>query len=425
MRYIRYKREKQQINFLNCNELDKWVDTCHYRPTEFYDICEDCCTGGTIEPTYEWVLDSTICGSELGSGYLSDYLYEKWVKYDETNNSIISVDYRNGVPSEECGYVPEEIAFEFTGETMTFKLNEVDYIADTSPYTATLYELGVYKLTSCYYTFASTPITSLNKFPSTSAVTDMRNMFNYCQKLTSLDLSNFDTSNVANMSRMFYNSYRLTSLDLSNFDTSKVTDMRSMFGYCSDLTSLDISNFDTSKVTDMSYMFQGCNKLSSLDVSHFNTSAVTDMRNMFYDCSKLTHLDVSNFDTSKVTNMTSMFGMCKSLTNLDVSHFDTSNVTSMNYMFGYSSGLTSLDLSNFDTSKVTSMSQMFYGCTSLTSVDLSGWIISNDTGISSMFYNCENLKTIYMRGCSADTISNIERALTNANIRDNVTIITT
>lgn len=424
MRYIRYKREKQQINLLNCNELDKWVDTCHYRPTEFYDVCEDCCSGGTIEPSYEWVLDSTVCGSELGSGYLSDYLYEKWVKYDETNNSIISVDYRNGVPSKECGYVPREIAFEFTGETMTFKLNNVDYIADTSPYTATLYELGVNELTNCYYTFASTHITSLNKFPSTSAVTDMSYMFSNCIGLYTLDVSNWDTSKVTDMRRMFFNSYNLTSLDISNFDTSNVTNMSYMFGYCTSLKPLDVSHFDTSNVTDMSYMFYGCKSLTSLDLSNFNTSSVTNMRNIFYNCRELTHLDVSNFDTTKVTNMTSMFGICSGLTSLDLSNFDTSKVTSMNYMFGLCSGLTSLDLSNFDTSAVTSMTQMFYGCTSLTSVDLSGWIVSNDTSITSMFYNCGNLKTIYMRGCSADTISMIQIALDNAYIKDQVTIIT-
>lgn len=58
MRYIRYKREKQQINLLNCNELDKWVDTCHYRPTEFYDVCEDCCSGGTIEPDNSYLVEN-------------------------------------------------------------------------------------------------------------------------------------------------------------------------------------------------------------------------------------------------------------------------------------------------------------------------------------------------------------------------------
>ena len=51
---------------------------------------------------------------------------------------------------------------------------------------------------------------------------------------------------------MFSLCNRLTSLDVSKFDTSNVTDMNFMFFCCSSLTSLDVSKFDTSKVTNMS-----------------------------------------------------------------------------------------------------------------------------------------------------------------------------
>ena len=54
--------------------------------------------------------------------------------------------------------------------------------------------------------------------------------------------------------------------------------MSYMFTACSRLTSLDVSNFDTSKVTNMSRMFANCSSLTSLDVSSFDTSQVTDMR---------------------------------------------------------------------------------------------------------------------------------------------------
>lgn len=69
-------------------------------------------------------------------------------------------------------------------------------------------------------------------------ITNMGSMFQDCSSLTSLDLSNFDTSNVKNMSYMFYGCYKLTSLNLSSFDTSKVTSMSSMFSECDSLTSL-------------------------------------------------------------------------------------------------------------------------------------------------------------------------------------------
>ena len=111
----------------------------------------------------------------------------------------------------------------------------------------------------------------------------MESMFYYCSSLTSLDLSNFDTSNVTNMSYMFDGCRSLTSLDLSSFDTKQVTNIGSMFYHCSSLTSLDLSNFDTSNVTNMSYMFDGCRSLTSLNISNFTfNDTLKGTTNIFY-----------------------------------------------------------------------------------------------------------------------------------------------
>ena len=95
-----------------------------------------------------------------------------------------------------------------------------------------------------------------------------------------------------------------------------VTSMENMFFDCEKLTSIDLSNFDTSNVTNMTCMFDGCISITSLDLSVFDTSKVIDMSYMFYDCTGLTTLDISNFDTSNVNNMQSMFGKCSSLTTI-------------------------------------------------------------------------------------------------------------
>ncbi|EAD7633243.1 BspA family leucine-rich repeat surface protein, partial [Listeria monocytogenes] len=142
------------------------------------------------------------------------------------------------------------------------------------------------------------------------------NLFNGTSSLTSLDLSNFDTSQVTSMDGMFYNASSLTSLDLSNFDTSQVTAMAYMFYCASSLTSLDLSNFDTSQVTVTDSMFNGASSLTSLDLSNFDTSQVRYMVGMFCDVSSLTSLDLSNFDTSQVTNMTNMLQSTSKLQNL-------------------------------------------------------------------------------------------------------------
>jgi surface protein len=56
----------------------------------------------------------------------------------------------------------------------------------------------------------------------------------------------------------------LTTLDVSNFDTSKVTNMSQMFRWCSGLTELDLSSFDMSKVAETTYMLAACSDLQTI-----------------------------------------------------------------------------------------------------------------------------------------------------------------
>ena len=122
------------------------------------------------------------------------------------------------------------------------------------------------------------------------------------------------------MKDMFNNMLSLTTLNLSNFNTSKVTDMKDMFNNMRSLTTLDLSNFDTSKVTDMGRMFFSTPNLTTLDLSNFNTSQVTDMSYMFYllyddiPKDKLETIYVNNdFNTAKLTNFSEMFKNRKKL----------------------------------------------------------------------------------------------------------------
>ena len=84
---------------------------------------------------------------------------------------------------------------------------------------------------------------------------------------------------------MFYGCSRLTSLDLSGFDTSNVTNMYGMFKSCSRLTSLDLRSFDISKVTDMRCMFQSCSKLTQITASNkWVIKSGTSTNQMFTAC---------------------------------------------------------------------------------------------------------------------------------------------
>ena len=101
-----------------------------------------------------------------------------------------------------------------------------------------------------------------------------------------------------------------------------------MFQKCNELEYLDLSNFDTSSVTDMGFMFNKCHKLKEIKgINNFNTFNVTNMKAMFNECNELEYLDLSNFDTSSVTDMEAMFNECHKLKEIKgINNFNTSKV---------------------------------------------------------------------------------------------------
>ena len=261
---------------------------------------------------------------------------------------------------------------------------------------------------------------------NTQYTKNMSYLFDSCITLETIDVSGFDTTNVTNMSYMFASttwvshswsdgtySYTpdkmsLTSIiGLENFNTSKVTNMGAMFRYDTRLTSIDVTHFDTRNVTDMSTMFSICSSITTIDVTNFDTSKVTNMGGMFNDCSKLTSIDVTHFDTSNVTNMGGMFASC-SFTTIDVTHFNTSKVTNMSNMFNLCSNLTTIDVTNFDTSNVTGVSLMFQSC-KFTTLDISTWNTRKVTNFHGMFFNCSSMtKLIYTEDFNTDSARELE-----------------
>lgn len=101
------------------------------------------------------------------------------------------------------------------------------------------------------------------------------NQFSCLSYLTDITFNNADFSKVTNAYRMFYfGGY--TTLDLSNFDTSNVTNMKNMFGYCKRLTTIivDTSKWVTTNVTLSDGMFYNCTKLVGGDGTVYKVSNV-------------------------------------------------------------------------------------------------------------------------------------------------------
>lgn len=262
----------------------------------------------------------------------------------------------------------------------------------------------------------------------------LANMFEGCINLSSVDLTNLDTTGVSNFNSMFKNCKSLANLDVSELNTTSALDMRYMFDGCTKLMSLDLSSISTVNATNMYRMFAGCKSLTSLNLSGLKTSKVVNFSNIFLNCEKLKTLDVSGMDVSKAINLSGMFGGCKSLTSLDLTNFkttranemsylfdgctslttlkfttiDTSNASNLSYMFRGCSSLKTLDLTHFNTAKANNLSGMFYGCYGLTSLNLDSFSTANVTKMETMFYGCSNLTMLSLAHFNTENVTTMK-----------------
>ena len=193
--------------------------------------------------------------------------------------------------------------------------------------------------------------------------------FTYASKISKVVFeASFANARPTNCYAWFVNFKNLTQIEgIENLNTENVTSMRDMFNGCSSLTSLDLTNFNTAKVTDMKLLFANCSALESLDLSMFNTENVTSMPSMFNGATNLKTLNVSNFNTEKVNNMGHMFANCSNLTSLDLSSFNTKGVEYVDNIFKNCSNLTTIYASeNFAFgSGLKNGADMFLGCDKL------------------------------------------------------------
>ena len=88
-----------------------------------------------------------------------------------------------------------------------------------------------------------------------------------CSKLTGIG-GIINIGSVTDMRNMFYSCSKLTTIDVSNWNVSSVTDMLKMFFGCSSLTTLDMSGWDTSRVTSYSVVYSNCTQLKSVIGNH-------------------------------------------------------------------------------------------------------------------------------------------------------------
>ena len=349
------------------NEINTWADTY------------------TVVPGSTATLDT---GKNVNAKIKS--LVTPSATYSTSDTTITSIEWTNVAPANGVTYKNLSIS----GSDVLVYLDDTIVKVYTTAETIYLNSSSSYMF---YYfkVIETLPITKSRL--NTSNVTNFSQMFYFCNKLTSLDLSTWNVSKVTTFYQMFYSCTKLTTLDLSGWQvTNKCTNLSSMFNQCSNLETLtcDFNSWDVSNGINFSAMFSNCSKITILNLNNWQiTNKCTYLSQMFYGCNNLKTLQC-NFNTWDVSNVTSFFGMfcdCKKLPSLNLSTWNVSNGTTLSYMFYYCEKLTSLNLSNWKvTNKCTDLSNMFYKCTNLKTLtcNFNSWNVSKVSYFNDMFNGC-------------------------------------
>ena len=455
MRYIRYKYQKQQINFLNCNDINKWIDTCQTRVIGFDSVCESNCNCGEIRemeyqpqyrtkklnPNYSYecvdmdrhyklqkqisydngITWMDIDEYEIGELYESNspfcsaevIIYDwfptgryKCVGYNKINEEVKRVSFDNGLNWSDLSFVDDNgnVTYEYRFNASNIEENCCDCgyreyewrISNPIEYVC-----DVNTKSEVWYKWQYCPTD-----PSLDVKLDEMELRN---PVEDEDYCGVNVYFVWDASSKNYCEFILNNRSYSATTENSVLNEDGTYTYIASLSDLGIT-----EVTIRNQMFYIIDNL--LKVYKVPKSNDTSLKNMLLSCRSLNYIDANAFgDTSQVTNMSYMFRGCSSLTSLDLSSFNTSKVTGMSYMFYDCNKLTSLDLSSFNTSNVNDISYMFNNCTSLKSLDLSSFNTSNVTDMTRMFNNCTSLISLDISNWDTSNVNNMGRMFYNCN----------
>ncbi|MCT4488173.1 DUF5776 domain-containing protein [Levilactobacillus parabrevis] len=133
---------------------------------------------------------------------------------------------------------------------------------------------------------------------------------------------------------------------LNQLDTSQTTNLSGMFavsGFDGQVTSIDVSEFDTSQVTSLDWLFYGQPQLSQVDVSHFDTGQVRTMTSMFNGDQALKTVDFAAGTFANLVSAMFVFGS-SGVQTIKLPKFAPPISSSSSYMFSNASNLSELTL---------------------------------------------------------------------------------
>ena len=196
--------------------------------------------------------------------------------------------------------------------------------------------IGYYTDTDNNGLYELTFISNKTIFPNKNA----QHLFSNLNNVQSFEFDNFSTIGTTSFLGMFQGCNKITALDLNNWDTSNVISFGNtywsyggMFQDCISLEELKIENWNMAQAKDISSMFRNCKSLTSINLNKWNTNNIEQMQCVFLNCTQLVKIELDELDTSNVKSMNNIFSSCNKLNILNLKKWNTSNLTDMTGMF--------------------------------------------------------------------------------------------
>lgn len=143
----------------------------------------------------------------------------------------------------------------------------------------------------------------------TSKVTSMNGMCQNCNRLVQCLMADCRADSLTQMINTFNSCSVLKYVDFGsyvhgNFKPRKLTDIRNMFNWCGAITTINMSMFDLSTVTEFGYTWGNCGSLVELFLSTGFSSTASMSTNMFSGNTKSGKIYYNkNYDVSRLTSV--------------------------------------------------------------------------------------------------------------------------
>lgn len=158
---------------------------------------------------------------------------------------------------------------------------------------------------------------------NTSNVTNMNNMFGGCKSVVSINISGLDTSNVTNMSNMFNSCHKLEKIIGLPYLVRSSCKLLPEFCWDPALTTLNLSEWNTTNVESIALMFYACGKIKYVNMtgdnirfpnatseyrmfSGLSNNCVLELGKYFFDAPKLTSFGFYEFYWEKESMVLSL-----------------------------------------------------------------------------------------------------------------------